>query len=121
VSRTETELVSEAEVESFARARWEARRQAIIDSGTAGSPGAAWDEIEPSPRNGHDIRASEWNAARSDLALAASVLRGEDGFSLTEADVKLLTSDLSDYDGDPERAMEAMLALDQRFRDWLAR
>lgn len=44
----------------------------------------------------------------------------DDRFSLGAADVKLLTGDLSDYDDDAERAMAAMLALDQRFREWLA-
>lgn len=41
-------------------------------------------------------------------------------FRLTEADVKLFTGDLSDYDGDAEKAMEAVLALDTRMREWLA-
>jgi hypothetical protein len=40
-------------------------------------------------------------------------------FALTKADVRLLTSDLSDYGGDSTRAMEGMLALDTRMRRWL--
>jgi hypothetical protein len=43
-----------------------------------------------------------------------------ENFLLTPADVKLLTGDLSDYDGDAEKAMEAVLVLDQKMRDWLA-
>lgn len=42
-----------------------------------------------------------------------------DTFSLTPADAKLLTGDLSAYDHSAEKAMESLLALDQRLRDWL--
>lgn len=40
-------------------------------------------------------------------------------FFVTVADVKLLTGDLSDYDDNADRAMEGMLALDTRMREWL--
>lgn len=41
-------------------------------------------------------------------------------FVLSTAEVKLLTGDLSAFDGDAQRGMEAVLELDQRLRDWLA-
>jgi len=65
-------LVTEEAVEALARARWDARRQAIIDSGTAAGPGRAWDEIEP--RSGRDVRATEWNKARCNLEEVAAIL-----------------------------------------------
>lgn len=43
----------------------------------------------------------------------------ENTFALSRADVKLLTHDLSDYGGSAEKAMEGMLALDGRMREWL--
>lgn len=74
-------LLSDEVVEAVARHRWNARREAIIQSGSAEGPGAAWDDIEPDPRNGHDVRASEWNAARdfaADLQAAIEQVGGKD-------------------------------------------
>jgi hypothetical protein len=72
-------LLSDEIVEAVARRRWNARREAIIQSGSAEGPGAAWDDIEPDPRNGHDARASDWNAARdfaADLQAAIEQVGG---------------------------------------------
>lgn len=40
-------------------------------------------------------------------------------FTLTRADAKLLIGDLSDYGDSPAKAMQGLLALDARIREWM--
>jgi hypothetical protein len=63
--------------------------------------------------------AGKYAGALAAFAIVLDEKARAENFLLTPADVKLLTGNLSDYDGDAEKAMAAVLVLDQRMRDWL--
>lgn len=74
----------EKAVEALARKRWNGRRAEIIESGTAAYPGKIWDEIQPNPKNGQDVRASERNRAWRDLEDIEPILRSQIASELGE-------------------------------------
>lgn len=103
-----TEQPSKEAVEELARKRWNARRAEILESGTAAGPGREWDEIEPNPRNGHDVRAATFNAAHRDLEDAAPILRKRwEAEARERVENALLDTGVSNDLGRIDRALDA--------------
>lgn len=107
MSETELRRMVE-EIEEVAKVIFEALPSTTI------TVGESWETLSDAEREGLGKLAAAAIDRRDEQ------LRRAPTFHLGVAEVKLLTGDLSDHDGDAEAGMAAMLPLDQRMRDWLA-